>query len=72
MKFIKGQHVRQRGKHQVMEVKGEAGLTAGQYAVVNRRAMVACEWRNAKGRVISRAFPEIDLEPVASPDSAAS
>ncbi len=42
MKFAKGQRVRQRGKHQVMEVVGEAGLSATAYAVVARREMVAC------------------------------
>ena len=49
MKFSKGQHVRQRGKHQVMEVVGEAGLSATAYAVVSRREMAIGAFRRQFG-----------------------
>jgi hypothetical protein len=62
MKFTKGQQVRQRGKHQVMEVIGEAGLSATHHAIVTRRAMIASVWVTPRGKRIQRAF----AEPVAS------
>ena len=65
MKFAKGQHVRQRGKHLVMEVVGDAGLAATAYAVVARREMVACAWRTPQGKRSQRIFAEADLEAVA-------
>ncbi len=63
-----GTRVRERGKRQVMIVKGPAGLSAsGTRAgrtLVNIAHKVVCEWRTTKGALRSSAFLVSALEVV--------
>lgn len=63
--FKPGDKVRERGKKTVMTVKGNAGLASNSVtrttvAMVGR---LVCEWTNARGRLVSRSFTTLSLEP---------
>jgi hypothetical protein len=64
--FSLGARVREVGKAQVMSVKGAAGLVATAVGgAVTMKGRVICEWRNSRGRLISRSFVASSLELVA-------
>jgi hypothetical protein len=64
--FRPGMTVREKGKRQIMMVKGVAGLSAhntradrGQTLMSHK---IVCEWRTSKGAVRSAAFLASALE----------
>ncbi|MFM0348222.1 hypothetical protein [Paraburkholderia sp. RL17-347-BIC-D] len=71
--FRPGLMVREKGKKQIMMVKGTAGLSAhGTRADKGKTLMshkVVCEWRTSKGAVRSAAFlvSALELAPATKP-----
>ncbi|RQQ00421.1 hypothetical protein [Burkholderia stagnalis] len=65
-----GTKVRERGKRQVMIVKGHVGLAVAASPIGRRTVNVAhkvvCEWRTQKGALRSRGFLVSELEVVQS------
>lgn len=64
--FAKGTRVREKGKRQIMTVKGEAGLIAHRTRATaggtSRARQIVCEWRSAKGAMHSKPFLATALE----------
>ncbi len=70
IRLTPGTKVRERGKRQVMIVKGHVGLAVAGSSIgrkpVNVAHKVVCEWRTAKGSLRSRGFLVSALEVVDS------
>lgn len=66
--FAPGTLVREKGKPQIMTVKGAAGLashgTRGTAGGMLRAHQIVCEWRDPKGGMRSKPFLAAALERV--------
>lgn len=66
MEYKHGKLVRQQGKKQIMTMTGLPGIAAssGGGRPVVMQGSVICEWKDGRGRTISRSFTLLSLESV--------